>query len=400
MFRTTFIAITGSLGKTTAKECLAGILSCRFRTFKSFLNQNDYHGVPRNILRIRPWHRFAVVEIGIAKPGDMAPLARLVRPDVAVMLCVAGTHTTAFRDLDQHAAAKALLLRKLRRGGKLILNGDDPRVAAMADPKVFVVKTFGISPLFDMWADRITGKWPKRLKFRVHSHSESAKVETQLVGTHWLPSVLAALTTARYCGVKLREAVDAIRHVKPFPGRLQPVQLPSGAIVLRDDYNASLGVLNAALRVLDKASAARRLLVISDFSDFKKNRRHRLKYLGKEVARVAEVAVFIGERAAYGIRRAIDSGMRPENGHHFESLEQATQFLRGYLEPNDLMLLKGRTTDHISRVFFGLLGNISCWRKKCSKTILCDFCPELGASPDAMRMAIPINLSFADEIAR
>jgi UDP-N-acetylmuramoyl-tripeptide--D-alanyl-D-alanine ligase len=330
----------------------------------------------------------------------MTPLARLVRPDVVVMLCVAGTHTTGFSKLDQYAAEKAALLRKLRLRGKLILNGDDSRVASMADPKKFVIKYFGTSPSFDMWADHISGKWPRRLNFFVHSNSDSAKVETQLVGIHWLPSVLAALTTATYCGVRLREAVDAIRHIKPFPGRLQPVQLSRGAIILRDDYNGSLYSLNAALRVLDKASAARRLLVISDFSDFGKHRRHRLKYLGKEVARVAEVAVFIGQSAAYGVRRAIDSGIRLENAYHFKSLEQATQFLRSYLEPNDLMLLKGCTTDHISRVFFGLLGNINCWKKKCSKTILCDFCPELGASPEAMQKAILINLSFNGEIVR
>jgi UDP-N-acetylmuramoyl-tripeptide--D-alanyl-D-alanine ligase len=392
MFQTTFIAITGSLGKTTAKECLAGILSSRFQTFKTYLNQNDHHGVPLNILRVRPWHRFAVLEIGIAQKADMRPLARLVRPDIAIILSVARTHTTGFRNLDAHAAAKALLLEKLRPGGYLILNGDDPRVTAMAEPAKFIVKRFGTSGSFDVWADQVSGKWPGRLKFCVHKNSEFQEVVTQLVGTHWLPSVLAALTAATCTGLSLKESVKAVRLVEPFPGRLQPVELSGGVAILRDDYNASVDVLEAALRVLKQASASRRLLVISDFSDFGKNRRHRLKYLAQLVVHVAEELVLIGEKSAYGARRAIEAGMQQENIHHFEFLDEAVEFLKTYLKPNDLVLLKGRTTDHTARVFFALLGNIQCWKRKCSKTILCDFCPELGVNPEDLRKAIPIKL--------
>ena len=132
MLRTTVIAITGSTGKTTAKECLAAVLQRHGRTLKTFRNQNDQLGVPRTILAMRPWHRFAVVEVATGKPGDIRRSARVLKPDIAIILGVGRTHTDKFRTLDDTAAEKSALLDYLPRRGAVILNGDDQRVSAMA----------------------------------------------------------------------------------------------------------------------------------------------------------------------------------------------------------------------------------------------------------------------------
>lgn len=131
LFRTTFIAVTGSLGKTTTKECIGAILSAHFPTAKTVRNQNDRSGIPRTIFRVRPWHRFAVIEVGTDRPGSMVRYARLVKPHLAVVLTVAGTHTKSFSTLDEAAAEKAKIVEALRRGGLAILNAEDPRVREM-----------------------------------------------------------------------------------------------------------------------------------------------------------------------------------------------------------------------------------------------------------------------------
>jgi UDP-N-acetylmuramoyl-tripeptide--D-alanyl-D-alanine ligase len=204
-----------------------------------------------------------------------------------------------------------------------------------------------------------------------------------------LPSVLAAVATAQQCGVPLRDAAEAVRHVEPFPARLQPLRLPAGAIVLRDDYNASIDTLDAACRVLEEGRAGRRLFVVNDFSDSGRNRKHRLRYLADKAARVAEVALFIGDDAAYGRRRAIEAGMRPGDVHDFPSFEAAARFLRTALRSDDLMLLKGRTTDHAARIFFAQLGDVGCWKVYCPKRMLCDDCWELGARPEDAAGVVP-----------
>jgi UDP-N-acetylmuramoyl-tripeptide--D-alanyl-D-alanine ligase len=162
---------------------------------------------------------------------------------------------------------------------------------------------------------------------------------------------------------------------------MQPVRLPGGATVLRDDYSAAIDTLDAGLRVLERAAVTRRVLLVTDFSDFGKNRRHRLRHLARAAARSADMAVFVGESAAYLGRRAIEAGMAPERVHDFRTLEETARFLRAELGLGDLLLLKGRTTDHATRVFHALLGPIQCWKTTCRRRIPCDLCWELGARP-------------------
>jgi UDP-N-acetylmuramoyl-tripeptide--D-alanyl-D-alanine ligase len=124
---------------------------------------------------------------------------------------------------------------------------------------------------------------------------------------------------------------------------------------------------------------------VSDFSDFGKNRIHRLRHLGRAAARSADLALFVGESAAYGRRRAIEAGMPAEQAREFRTLEEAARFLRAELGRGDLLLLKGRTTDHVTRVYHALIGTIECWKVACGRYTPCDRCWELGARPETER---------------
>jgi UDP-N-acetylmuramoyl-tripeptide--D-alanyl-D-alanine ligase len=387
--RTTFIAVTGTHGKTTTKEILATVLGLQQPTFRTTGNQNTGLPLTLNILRVRPSHRYAVIEVGVGAPGEMRRLARLVHPDVALMLPVLKTHMKTFADQDAHAREKAVLLDSLSRNGVAILDADDPRVAGMAPLVKGRIVRSGTSPAFDVWADAITSRWPERLEFDIHtSDGESHHVRTRLVGAHWCPSVTAALAAARSLGVPLEKAAAAVELAAPFPARMQPVVLPSGAVMLRDDYDGSFDAFRGAVRVLADARAARRIAVIADASDFGSTaRRKRVARLGREIAPVAEVAIFVGVAAIHGKRGALAAGLAPENAHAFRELREAADFLRASLGEGDLVLLRGRVTDHLGRLFFAQLGEVGCWKAHCSKVISCDDCPELGAAPEDRRRA-------------
>ena len=382
LFRTTFIAITGSVGKTTCKECIAAILSAHLPTAKTLINQNELHGVPRTILRVRPWHRFAVVEIATDRPGMIIRSARLLRPGIAVVLGVAGTHTRVFPTLDDTAAEKARLLDALSPEGLAILNADDPRVVRMAARSRSRVKTFGHCAGTDLRADAVSSKWPARLSLRVHTKSETQFVRTNLVGEHWVNSVLAALLAAISCGIPLEAAARGLGRVRPFMARIQPVLLPSGATILRDEANGSLDTLNAALQVLRESEAVRRVLVVSGFSDSRTNSRNRLRELGNIAARTAGLAVFIGEHGRNAVRQAVASGMKPECALSFTDLHGAARYLKSELRSGDLVLLKGRGNDHLSRVLFAQFGDIGCWKTNCRIRLVCDVCEDLRPAFD------------------
>jgi UDP-N-acetylmuramoyl-tripeptide--D-alanyl-D-alanine ligase len=390
LLRTTFIAVTGTHGKTTTKEMLAAILGSSWPTFRTASNENTGLPLTLNILRVRPWQRFAVVEIGVGAPGEMRRLARLVRPDVAVMLTVLRTHTKAFGDQERHAREKAVLLRALRPGGLAVINADDPLAAGMAEVVRCRVVRSGTCPGFDVWAEGATSRWPGRLEFDVRTRDgEFCHARTRLVGTHWCTSATAALATARALGVPLPDAVAALAAVEPFQGRMQPMLLPSGAVVLRDDYDGSIDAFEAGLRVLAEARAARRIAVIADASDYGSTvRRKRVGHLGRESARVADVVVFVGQAAEHGRRGALAAGVAPENVHAFRTLPEAANFLHDTLQCGDFVLLKGRVSDHLARVFFAQLGPVRCQLAQCEKRILCDECADLGIAPDQRNRAM------------
>ena len=139
LLNTKFILITGSLGKTTSKEYLGQILAKRHPTFRSLRNQNARSLLSLNILRVKPWHRFAVIEAATSRPGNMVKSARLLRPDVAVVLTVAGTHLRSFNSLDEIAEEKLSALEGLTKGGTAIINADEERLAVIESNDVFKV---------------------------------------------------------------------------------------------------------------------------------------------------------------------------------------------------------------------------------------------------------------------
>jgi UDP-N-acetylmuramoyl-tripeptide--D-alanyl-D-alanine ligase len=385
MLRTTVVAITGSVGKSTTKECLAAILSAHGPTLKTQDNRNDATGVPRTLLRLRPWHRYAVIEVGTEVPGRIARSARLVKPHVAIVLAVAGTHSNHFPTLEDTAAEKATLLDHLARGGTAILNGDDARVRAMADRVRAKVVIVGRTGDCDLRAEGVRASWPDRLAFTAADESGAVAVHTQLVGAHWLGAALASLAAARACGVPLSAAADRLRDVPPFAGRLQPVTLPSGAVVIRDEENGSVDTVDAMLEVMRTARAERTVLVFSDIQDVKRNAKKRLRDIGRIAAEVADVAVFVGEHAHHGVRGAIAAGMDPACCHEVIRLERAAELLASELRSGDLVFVKGRATDHLSRIVFAQFGPIGCWTRSCNRRPLCDVCDQLRPGFDLQR---------------
>ncbi len=381
LIRTRFVAVSGSLGKTTTKELLLHLLRTRHRAVGTLHNQNDRFGVPRSLLRVRPWHRYAVLEIGVGAPGNMLPLARLVRPDTAVLLGLGLTHSTAFSDLAQRAEEKAMLLRWLQSDGVALVNCDHALLLERARTHPCRIATFGTSPEADWRVEEASGSWPQTLSVRLSHQGQTYLLQTQLIGRHWAPAVVAAVAAAQACGIPVEAAAGALKRVSAFPGRLSTSRPASGVTLLRDDYNASLTALTAALDVLTEARGKRRVLVISDFSDSGLHRRARLQLLAQLAKGKAEACLLLGELADYGRRRLIDAGFDPAQVWSAAGLGEAVPLLKSRVQSGDVVLLKGRTTDHLARLAFALTGSIGCWKAQCRKTVLCDFCPELQPGP-------------------
>lgn len=378
LWRTTFIAVTGSYGKTTAMRCLGAILSSIAPTSFDPSGRNSRRALALRVLRTRPWHRFAPVETGTKLPGALGRAAILLHPDIVVQLAVDRVHSNNFADLDAIAAEKAALLGRQSRRGVAVLNADDPRTMAMREKARGRVLTFGVAEYADLRAVEISARWPDRLSFTAIHGGDSQRVETQLVGEHWIPSVLGAIGAALAAGVPLRAVAAPLTRVEPSPGRTQPVELPSGAWMLRDEFNESISTLDGSLTVLREAQGVRRIAVMGEHYDSPLDNRGVLEDIGRRAASAADLAVFVGKRTGPSKQAAVAAGMAPEAVRGAKNVWDAGDLLREELGPGDLVLLRGTSQRHFERIYFGQFGSFSCPKTTCSKSIHCDVCPELG----------------------
>jgi UDP-N-acetylmuramoyl-tripeptide--D-alanyl-D-alanine ligase len=373
--RTTFIAVTGSFGKTICTQLISAALSCRYCVNHTIHNRNSWNGVAGTVLRTMPWHRYAVVELAAWQSDTIARSAAMTRPDIAVILTVGKTHMKSFRTIEAVAAEKAMLLSSLPPSGLAVLNVDDPAVAAMAAGKNFRILRIGSSPDCDLRGELVPPRKPGRFSFRVRRGSQARILHTNLYGFHWSPSVLAALAVALECGVPFDEAASVIECAAPTADRLQLVTLPSGVQFLRDDYNASMDSIAPALSTFAALPATRKILVLSHFTDSKIRAQDRSARVARQAAPLAQVVVSVGPQSHHGARGAIASGMDRASVFQFHKVKAASDFLHEFLRPGDLILAKG--DGQLARIFLRFERPVTCWTETCTRTGLCDYCPKL-----------------------
>lgn len=375
---TRVIAIVGSLGKSTTTRAVAAVLGAPMHTAMLL---NSWSAVAFALLRIRPWQRHAVVELGIAGPGEMRPYARMVRPDIVVVTTVASEHHRSLGSLDVTRDEKAWIVRALAPRGTAVLNGDDPNVLWMKGETKARIVTFGFSPTCDVRAEDFHLDWPRGSRFILHSFGQRREVHVRFIGRHLVYPALGAIAVAHVEGVPLEVALSRLASVSPVPGRMQPIMLPSGTVVLRDDYKSTLESIDSALAALAEIPA-RRIAVLGDVSEPPGNQTSIYRALGEKVGRIASHLIVVGHRKSFqryspGAQRAgmaksavIYAGLTPQ---------QAAAAVRRVLKPSDVLLVKGRDTQKLDRIRLILQGrSVGCELVFCNiRSTDCECCPML-----------------------
>jgi len=374
---TRVIVVTGSFGKTTSARAIVTALGGEPR---HDISRNAKFFVARALLRIRPGQPHAVIEIGIIRRNEMAEYARIVRPDVAVVTSIGSEHNRSLGSLEVTRDEKAHLVRALPVTGTAVLNGDDPNVRWMKSQTRARVRTFGFGEANDVRAGSPVLDWPRGMRFSVSTPAGSREARVQLMGRPMVYPILAALTVALEEGVSLDRALDALAILEPTPGRLQPVSLANGAIVLRDDFKSAQETIEAALDLLGEIPAKRRIAVLGDVSEPVGAQGPIYRHLGQRVAEVASRAVFLtGSNVSAYMAGAKKGGMPAEamvNAHG--RVQEAIEALKDDLGPGDVVLVKGRDTQHLARITLGLAGrHVGCELTACDVKIRCERCPML-----------------------
>ncbi len=339
------VAITGSNGKTTTKELVSAVLGARFHVQKTAANYNNEVGLPLTLLGLREEHEAAVVEIGMRGLGQIAALAPLAKPDIAIVTNVGEVHMELLGSIENIAKAKAELVEAVAPGGTVILNADDARVAAMrekAGEGVRVV-TFGLAAGADVRGVAV-GHAEGGMRFMLEFRNERGKKERHelflpMLGRHNVSNALAAIAAARVLGLSLAEIRRGL--VSPLESRMRfAVEKVGPYIFINDAYNASPSSTRAAVKTLAEMHAGRKIAVLGDMLELGKAAQSGHESVGEETARRGFAAVLTRGAESRFIAEAAERGGVPFV-RRTASHEEAARLLRELLHPGDAVLFKG-----------------------------------------------------------
>jgi UDP-N-acetylmuramoyl-tripeptide--D-alanyl-D-alanine ligase len=248
------VAVTGSNGKTTTKELLALVLSCRFRVLRATGSFNNQWGLPLTLLGLDETHEAAVIELGMNAPGEIAALARIAQPTIGIVTTVAPAHVEFLGSIEGVQKAKGELVAAIPPEGVAVLNADDPRVLALARTARGRVVTFGLAERAEVRVGAVVAT-ADGLTFSLTAGGATAAVRLPLPGRHNAVNAAAAVAAGGVLGVPLAEAARALGGAVAVKGRLTWREI-AGVRVLDDTYNANPASLRAALEVLAEAARA------------------------------------------------------------------------------------------------------------------------------------------------
>jgi len=255
------IGITGSNGKTTTKDMCAAILAKQGHVLKTKGNLNNLIGLPITLSALEEEDEFAVVELGMNKPGEIAKLAKASDPDVGVITNVNSSHIEFFDSVDGIAEAKAELIDNVRDEVPLVLNRDDPYFSFMQDKARGRVISFGCSKEADVRAENVVWDSPDGLRFELFADGKSVECFVPVPGRHNVYNALAAACAARIMGSSLENIAEGLRDVSLSPMRSQLVQCEGYTIYL-DAYNANPASTKAAISYIQGMGKNGRSIVV------------------------------------------------------------------------------------------------------------------------------------------
>lgn len=363
------IAITGSNGKTSAKEAIFAVLKSKYKVRKSEKNYNTEIGAPLSVLGIEaPKNKFGwpivllkaikesyfaknipeilILEMGADKPGDIKYLASFIKPDIAIVTAIGEfpVHVAAYGGPKAVAEEKSQLVKALETNGVAILNFDDKAVLEMQEKTKGHIFTYGFEDSAMIKAIEMQNNFGDFFGVSFKTESDGKVVPMKLENVYGKPAVYAALATiaiGKVMDMNLIEIADALKDYKAPKGRLNLIKGINGSYVLDDTYNASPLSTMSALEVLKDLPAKRKIAVLGDMKELGKYSEEAHRLAGKETAKTAKYLFAVGNEAKFIAQSALESGFEKEKILAFANSSEVGKVLREMISEGDLILVKG-----------------------------------------------------------
>ncbi|MBE7468102.1 MAG: alanine racemase [Anaerolineales bacterium] len=355
-YRPKVVGVTGSSGKTTAKEAIAAVLQKRYRVFKNYGSYNGRYGLPIALGELAPDHEVAVLEMACDSFGEIAELVRIAQPQIGVITTINQTHLAYLGTLANIANEKGRLIESLPFTGSAILNADDPRVAGMVPRTKARILTFGLSAGADIRATDLKVR-PDGLTFTLHYEGRSYPGQTPLLGRHQIYPILAAITVGLTLEVPPETALAALAKLPRVPGRLNPLPGQNGALILDDTFNSSPEAVMAALDTLVELPGAHKVAILGDMPDLGDIESEAHQQIGQYAATRVQRLVTQGDMGQQIATAARAAGLGKHAVHVTFTSDDAAAAVQDLLSPDTVILVKGGAGVRLERVAQKLLAH-------------------------------------------
>ena len=368
------IGITGSHGKTNTTLVVAKLLSEFGQTVTTDINLDTVYNVPITALKVMPWTKYIVWELGIDQPGEMDYHLQIAKPTIGIVTGISPVHTDYdhLGSLENLIKEKRKLIEILPDDGFAILNADDENVKTMSQHTKAKIIFYGTNNDLNVYVDKKTVEVSlDGTSFKLSDGGESYEVTTGLIGVHHIYTLMAG-----YCLLKATQAstnfqkkfLDTATTLKPLRGRMSLEKGPLNTVLLNDSLRANPGSTKAGLETLEKIeyTNGRKIAVIGEMGELA-DPTHEHKKTGIELAKLKlDYVLCIGPLRKYTLQTAIENGFPKEKIGYAEDVFGAAEQLRKILKPHDLWYLKGSLLRNYKRIVQLLNGeDVCCNRVLC-----------------------------------
>ena len=360
-YRTLFdplvIGITGTNGKTTTKDFIAAITAEEKPTLKTPGNLNNQYGLPLTLLKLGAGKEFAVVEMGMNAPGEIALLSSIARPKIGVLTNIGPAHLEFLTDLEGVAKAKGEMVESLPADGALVFNGDDPYATKIAQTYSGKKVSFGFGD-----NNLIKGEEIKRLGYQnialgVSIRDDYHLFRLPLLGKHNAYNALAAIGVGWLLGISLSKIGEGLLKAELSGNRMEIKKMPQGYLMINDSYNANPTSMKHALEILSEIAVDRSIALLGDMLELGVSSEKYHREIGYYLAELnIDLLLTRGPGGKIIGQGAREKGFPARRIINFQDNDQALDFLRENLTGKDTLLIKGSRGLQLEKIAQGLKG--------------------------------------------
>lgn len=334
-----FVAITGSVGKTTTKDMVAAVLGERYKVLKTDGNFNNAVGLPLTLLRLNREHQICVLELGMNHAGEIDYLSDIVEPDVALITNVGDSHIENLGSRENILKAKCEIFAHMKPGGKVILNGDDELLRGLRGTLPFETLYCGTDDALDYTAYDVENDGLDHLSCKVKTPHGKCDLDIPALGSHMVYPALMAAAVGELFGLTGQDVTRGVQRFLPTKMRMNIIRRGNDIVVLNDAYNANPQSMRAAAAVLGDSKERRKVAVVGDMLELGVGSDMFHRAVGGYFAEAgADCVIAVGELAKY-IAEGAQAGGVPQV-FYFETKEKAHEALSKELRAGTTILVK------------------------------------------------------------